>query len=162
MPRIALATYDPGSKPSKDRDLPVLVAALRAAGAEAVAAPWDDAGTDWGSYDLVLIRSTWDYSWRPAEFVAWAERAAKATRLANPVQVVRWNTDKRYVGDLAAAGVPVVPTRYLAPATRPTSRTTTSTSSSRPPARAPASPPATRPTSTRRPYGSWSACTRRG
>lgn len=115
MPRIALATYDPGPKPSKDRDLPVLVEALRAAGADAVGVPWDDAGTDWGAYDLVLIRSTWDYSWRPAEFMAWAERTAKATRLANPVQVVRWNTDKRYLGDLAAAGVPVVPTRYLAP-----------------------------------------------
>ena len=114
MPRIALATYDPGSEPSKDRDLPVLVEALRAAGAEAVAAPWDDEGTDWGGHDLVLIRSTWDYSWRAAEFVAWAERVGKATRLANPVRVVRWNTDKRYLGALAAAGVPVVPTRYLA------------------------------------------------
>ncbi|MEV6503726.1 ATP-grasp domain-containing protein [Streptomyces prunicolor] len=114
MSRIALATYDPGPKPSKDRDLPVLVEALRAAGAEVVAVPWDDAGTDWGAYDLVVIRSTWDYTWRAAEFVAWAERIAKVTRLANPVQVVRWNTDKRYLGDLAAAGVPVVPTRYLA------------------------------------------------
>jgi glutathione synthase/RimK-type ligase-like ATP-grasp enzyme len=114
VPRIALATYDPGADPSRDRDLPVLVAALRAAGAEAVAVPWDDEGTDWGGYDLVLIRSTWDYSWRAAEFVAWAERVGKATRLANPVRVVRWNTDKRYLGDLAAAGVPVVPTRYLA------------------------------------------------
>ncbi|MEV0911982.1 ATP-grasp domain-containing protein [Streptomyces hokutonensis] len=114
MPRIALATYDPGSGPSKDRDLPVLVEALRAAGAEADAVPWDDEGTDWGGHDLVLIRSTWDYSWRAAEFVAWAERVGKATRLANPVRVVRWNTDKRYLGDLAAAGVPVVPTRYLA------------------------------------------------
>ncbi|MGX9890591.1 ATP-grasp domain-containing protein [Streptomyces sp. NPDC002276] len=114
MPRIALATYDPGPHPSKDRDLPVLVEALRAAGAEAVAVPWDDEKTDWGGYDLVLIRSTWDYSWRAAEFVAWAERVGKATRLANPAQVVRWNTDKRYLGVLAAAGVPVVPTRYVA------------------------------------------------
>ncbi|MFJ5307563.1 RimK family alpha-L-glutamate ligase [Streptomyces sp. NPDC088350] len=114
MPRIALATYDPGPVPSKDRDLPVLVEALRAAGAEAVAVPWDDAGTDWGAYDLVVIRSTWDYTWRAAEFVAWAERTGRVTRLANPVQVVRWNTDKRYLGELAAAGVPVVPTRYLA------------------------------------------------
>lgn len=114
MPRIALATYDPGPRPSKDRDLPGLVEALRAAGAEAVAVPWDDPATDWGACDLVVIRSTWDYSWRAAEFVAWAERTDKVTRLANPVQVVRWNTDKRYLGDLAAAGVPVVPTRCLA------------------------------------------------
>ncbi|WP_086731586.1 ATP-grasp domain-containing protein, partial [Streptomyces carpinensis] len=64
-------------------------------------------------------RSTWDYSWRAAEFTAWAERCAKVTRIANPVDVLRWNTDKRYLGDLAAAGVPVVPTRYLAPGQAP-------------------------------------------
>ncbi|MEU6353828.1 hypothetical protein ABZ896_31620 [Streptomyces sp. NPDC047072] len=115
MPRIALATYDPRPGPSKDRDLPVLTEALRAAGAGADAVHWDDVRVDWGGYDLVLIRSTWDYSWRTAEFVAWAEGVAKATRLANPAEVVRWNTDKRYLGELAAAGVPVVPTRYLAP-----------------------------------------------
>ncbi|MFJ9897527.1 RimK family alpha-L-glutamate ligase [Streptomyces sp. NPDC091280] len=114
MPRIALATYDPGAEPSKDRDLPVLVEALRVGGGEVVAVPWDGEGIDWGAFDLVVIRSTWDYSWRAAEFVAWAERVGKVTRLANPVRIVRWNTDKRYLGDLAAAGVPVVPTRYVA------------------------------------------------
>lgn len=115
VPRIALVTYDPHPEPSKDADLPVLVAALREAGAEAEAVFWDDADVDWAGYDLAVIRSTWDYSWRAAEFVAWAERCAKVTRLANPAEVVRWNTDKRYVGELAEAGVPVVPTRYLAP-----------------------------------------------
>ncbi|MGW3118609.1 ATP-grasp domain-containing protein [Streptomyces sp. NPDC001107] len=119
MPRVALATYDPGAQPSKDRDLPVLVQALRDAGAEAVAVPWDDPDTDWSGFDLVVIRSTWDYSWRAEEFVAWAEKCAQVTRLANPAEVVRWNTDKRYLGDLAEAGVPVVPTRYLAPGDAP-------------------------------------------
>ncbi|MFE7972897.1 RimK family alpha-L-glutamate ligase [Streptomyces shenzhenensis] len=114
MRRIALATYDPGTEPNQDRDLPVLLGALTDAGAEAVAVHWDDPGVDWGGFDLVVIRSTWDYSWRAEEFVAWAERAGEATRLANPAAVVRWNTDKRYLGDLAAAGVPVVPTRYVA------------------------------------------------
>lgn len=49
MPRIALVTYDPRPKPSKDRDLPVLLAALRAAGAEAEAVIWDDAAVDWAA-----------------------------------------------------------------------------------------------------------------
>ncbi|GGJ12598.1 ATP-grasp domain-containing protein [Streptomyces brasiliensis] len=115
MPRIALATYDSAAEPNRDRDLPVLERALTGTGAEAVTVAWDDEGVDWAGFDLVLIRSTWDYSWRAEEFVAWAERVAKVTRLANPADVVRWNTDKRYLGDLAAAGVPVVPTRYLAP-----------------------------------------------
>lgn len=115
VPRIALATCRPAPDVSTDPDLPVLVAALREAGADASAEVWDDPGVDWGAYDLVLIRSTWDYSRRTAEFTAWAEACGKVTRLRNPAGVVRWNTDKRYLGELAEAGVPVVPTRYVAP-----------------------------------------------
>ncbi|MFJ5728049.1 ATP-grasp domain-containing protein [Streptomyces paradoxus] len=114
-PRIAVVTYDSRGEEHKDRDLPVLVRALRDAGADAVAVPWDDPDVDWAAFDLSLIRSTWDYSWRAEEFAAWAERCAKATRLANPAGVVQWNADKRYLGRLAEAGVPVVPTRYFAP-----------------------------------------------
>ncbi|GAB2751095.1 ATP-grasp domain-containing protein [Streptomyces bullii] len=115
MPRIALVTYDPGSEPTQDSDLPVLLEALWDAGAEAVAVPWDDPAANWSAFDLAVVRSTWDYSWRAEEFAAWVERCGKLTRLANPPEVVRWNTDKRYLGELAAAGVPTVPTRYMAP-----------------------------------------------
>ncbi|MFH8972505.1 RimK family alpha-L-glutamate ligase [Streptomyces sp. NPDC017890] len=119
MPRIALVTCRPGPQVSVDRDLPVLVGALEEAGARASAEVWDDDGVDWGAFDLAVIRSTWDYSWRAGEFTAWAEKCGAATRLANPAGVVRWNTDKRYLGDLAAAGVPTVPTRYSAPGEAP-------------------------------------------
>nr|WP_233360476.1 hypothetical protein [Streptomyces sp. SID4946] len=95
--------------------MPVLVRALNDAGARADAPYWDDPGIDWSAYDLVVVRSTWDYSWRAAEFTAWLERVARATRIANPAEVIRWNLDKRYLGELAAAGVPTVPTSYLAP-----------------------------------------------
>ncbi|MFF5184934.1 RimK family alpha-L-glutamate ligase [Streptomyces sp. NPDC000345] len=115
MPRIALVTCRPGPEVAVDTDLPGLVAALRDAGADAEAVVWDDPDADWAGYDLAVIRSTWDYSWRAAEFVAWAQRTGAVTRLANPAGVVRWNSDKRYLGELAAAGVPTVPTRYLAP-----------------------------------------------
>ncbi|MFJ3333222.1 RimK family alpha-L-glutamate ligase [Streptomyces sp. NPDC086766] len=115
MPRIALVTCRPGPEVSADPDLPTLVEAFAAAGAQAAAVEWDDPEADWAGFDLALIRSTWDYSWRAAEFLAWAERCGTLTRLANPPEVVRWNTDKRYLGQLAAAGVPTVPTRYLAP-----------------------------------------------
>lgn len=114
-PRIAIATYDPGPDEHKDRDLPVLARAVGEAGANAEVVHWDDPEADWGAYDLVVIRSTWDYSWRAEEFADWVERCGKVTRLANPAHVVRWNADKRYLGQLADAGVPVVPTRYLAP-----------------------------------------------
>ncbi|MEV7191291.1 hypothetical protein AB0N81_05720 [Streptomyces sp. NPDC093510] len=112
-PRIALVTRRP--QPGHDHDLSDLARAVGETGAEAHVVGWDDPDIDWSRFDLVVIRSTWDYSWRAAEYVAWAERCARLTRLANPADVVRWNTDKRYLGELAEAGVPVVPTYYRAP-----------------------------------------------
>jgi glutathione synthase/RimK-type ligase-like ATP-grasp enzyme len=61
----------------------------------------------------VVLRSTWDYWGRRAEFLAWTERIG--ARLLNPPEVVRWNTDKRYLADLQAAGLPIVPTTFLEP-----------------------------------------------
>ncbi|MEU6222949.1 hypothetical protein [Streptomyces sp. NPDC047042] len=119
MVRIAIVTYDPRPGTSKDRDFPVLVRELVAAGADATAAYWDDPEVDWASFDLVVVRSTWDYTWRAEEFAGWLERCGKVTRVANPVGVLRWNMDKRYLGELAAAGVPTVPTSYLAPGEAP-------------------------------------------
>ncbi|GAA2344326.1 hypothetical protein OKJ48_33705 [Streptomyces kunmingensis] len=119
MTRIALVTCRPAPHISVDHDLPLLAAELERAGAEAVIAYWDDPEVDWASYDLAVIRSTWDYSWRRDEFLEWAARCAAVTRLANPVDVLRWNTDKRYLGDLARAGVPTVPTSYVAPGEAP-------------------------------------------
>ncbi|MEU6661139.1 hypothetical protein [Streptomyces sp. NPDC046821] len=103
----------------QDRDLPLLVNALRERGVRAEMVLWDDPSADWAAFDLAVIRSTWDYSWRLAEFVAWADRCSAVTRLANPADVVRWNTDKRYLGELARQGVPTVPTRYFAPGDTP-------------------------------------------
>ncbi|MFD5710835.1 RimK family alpha-L-glutamate ligase [Streptomyces pharetrae] len=117
-PRIALVTCRPGPEVAVDRDLPELERALREAGADARTVAWDDPDADWSAFDLALIRSTWDYSWRAREFLAWAEKCQAVTRLANPADVVRWNADKRYLGELAAAGVPTVPTRYIAPGER--------------------------------------------
>ncbi|MDX2540474.1 ATP-grasp domain-containing protein [Streptomyces sp. WI04-05B] len=119
MVRIAIVTYDPRPGTSKDRDFPLLVRELLAAGADASAVYWDDPDIDWASFDLALVRSTWDYTWRAEEFAGWLERCGKLTRVANPVGVLRWNMDKRYLGELAAAGIPTVPTSYLAPGEAP-------------------------------------------
>jgi hypothetical protein len=108
--RIALATCS--AFPDGDEDFPALVSALAALDAEAVPAVWDGGGVDWGSFDLTVIRSTWDYPLRYAEFLAWTRRVP---RLANPAPLVAWNTTKTYLRDLAGAGVPVVPTRWYEP-----------------------------------------------
>jgi hypothetical protein len=98
-----------------DEDLPPLLAALDEAGLDAAVADWDDPDVDWTGFGLALLRSTWDYAERFAEFLAWAERTAKLTTLLNPPPVIRWNTDKHYLRDLARAGVPTVPTQFVEP-----------------------------------------------
>jgi len=92
-----------------------LAAALERAGATVEHTPWDDARVDWSSFDVALLRSTWDYHLRAGEFFAWLERAAAATRVVHPPDLVRWNADKRYLMDLERAGVPVTPTAIVAP-----------------------------------------------
>lgn len=98
-----------------DEDLPPLEAALHAAGLETRVVDWDDADARWGAFDLALIRSTWDYTDRLREFLAWADSAGTLTKLHNPPRVVRWNTDKHYLAELARASVPVVPSTFIEP-----------------------------------------------
>jgi O-ureido-D-serine cyclo-ligase len=98
-----------------DEDMEPLAVALREAGAEVATPFWDDAAVDWRSYSAAVLRSTWDYVERIDEFLPWAERCAQQTVLLNPPAVVRWNTDKHYLLELAQQGIPVVPTRFVEP-----------------------------------------------
>jgi hypothetical protein len=114
MKRIALVTARQAL--ALDEDMPPLVQALASLGAAGEPVVWDDPAVRWQGYDLAVVRSTWDYAARRDEFVAWAERVGALTRLANPASVLRWNTDKTYLRELAGAGVPVVPTHWIGPA----------------------------------------------
>lgn len=111
--RLALASARAAR--ALDEDLPPLLDAARRRGFDVEVLDWDDAAVDWSAFQTVLLRSTWDYTDRLPEFLAWAERVADRTRLLNPPSVLRWNTDKRYLLDLEAAGVPIIPTRFLSP-----------------------------------------------
>ncbi len=88
-------------------------AALLARGARIERPAWDDPHADWGAFDTVLIRTTWDYMDRVDEFVAWAEHVDAVTRLMNPLPVVRWNTRKTYLRELESHGVRIAPTEWL-------------------------------------------------
>lgn len=110
--RVAYATCEP-RQPMWDDDL-LSADALRARGVEVELAAWDDPGVEWDSFDRVVIRSTWDYGARLEEFLAWIDRVGPG-RLRNPPDLVRWNTDKRYLAELDGAGLPVPPTMLIAP-----------------------------------------------
>lgn len=114
MTRIGLVITDPERFPAAHTMLDVtpLLAALRERGAEARAVDWADEEVDWAGFDLVVLRSPWDYSERPAQFDAWLESAGALTRILNEPALVRWNMDKRYLTALADAGIPGVPTSW--------------------------------------------------
>lgn len=109
MLQVALATA--AQLPDLDEDGAALLERLDAEGVQAAPVVWDS-GADWAAYDLVVVRSTWDYDRRREQFLAWA---ASVPRLANPADVLAWNTDKTYLQALASAGVPVVETTWLVP-----------------------------------------------
>ena len=97
--------------PAGDEDGDALVAALADRGVAARWQVWNDPAASWAD-DLVVVRSTWDYTSDRDGFVAWAR---SMPRLANPAEVIAWNSDKTYLRDLAEAGVPVVSTTFFAP-----------------------------------------------
>lgn len=111
--KIACATC--AELPAGDEDDLLLFDALRTAGHEVALPVWDDEAVDWTAFDRTVIRSTWDYQLRRDEFLAWA---AGVPELVNPLEVVTWNTDKVYLGELREAGLPVVPTIFCPPGTR--------------------------------------------
>lgn len=102
-----------------DDDMPPLLAACARAGLTAEVRAWDDFTVSWARYDAVVVRSPWDYHTRLPEFLRWCERVDRVSTLLNPLPVLRWNTDKHYLADLAAQGVAVVPTRFVEPDAEP-------------------------------------------
>ncbi|MGL5858163.1 MAG: ATP-grasp domain-containing protein [Angustibacter sp.] len=111
--RLAWVTARPAR--GRDDDQPLAVSALRQAGAVVSVIDWDDPRADWASFDRVVLRSTWDYPERLLQFHAWLDSVAAASDLRNPAPMVRWSTDKHYLGELDAAGIPVIATTFVEP-----------------------------------------------
>lgn len=115
---IALVTYR--KLPALNPDDHALRDALHALGAQVRAVCWDDAGIDWAGFDAVVLRSCWDYHLRFGEFRRWLDALESAgVPVWNPPGVVRWNSDKAYLRDLAGDGVVLPGTEWLAPGDAP-------------------------------------------
>lgn len=84
--------------------------ALRRERIEAEEVAWSDRTVVWSRFDRVWISSTWDYHERLEEFRGWLNRTHSVTVVENPPQLIDWNLDKRYLRELAAAELPVIPT----------------------------------------------------
>ena len=109
---VALVTC--AAHPELSADDRLLLPALSAVGYEPVARRWDEPDEPWARHAAVVVRSCWDYHHRAAEFHLWLDRLEETgARVFNPVPILRWNADKRYLRDLAAAGIEVVPTAWV-------------------------------------------------
>src|SRR3954471_13658969 len=111
-PSVALATARAYADLVADDRL--LVHALAHRGVPAIGAVWNDPTVQWSDYDAVVIRSCWDYHLAHDAFLAWiAGLESSGVRILNPPPLVRWNSEKSYLRDLASEGVLTVPTRWV-------------------------------------------------
>ena len=111
--RVALVTCEAFANLYEDDHL--LVRALADIGIASVPAVWSDPSIEWASFDALIMRTPWDYFEHAAEFRAWLDaRIAERALMCNSREILDWNFDKRYLQDLAQAGVAVVPTICIA------------------------------------------------
>jgi len=102
----------------------VLALALQSRGHRVSPAIWSDPAVAWTAFDHIIVRTPWDYFVRVQEFNHWLDalEAAFAPRpvpILNPLDVLRWNQDKRYLRQLAQKGVPIIPTLWVEAADYP-------------------------------------------
>jgi len=88
--------------------------AMQSLGWDVERVSWRRPDVDWRRYGIVVIRSAWDYTQDVQQFLAVLQTIETAgVPLQNPLQLVRWNLHKSYLGALAAEGIAIVPTAWL-------------------------------------------------
>jgi glutathione synthase/RimK-type ligase-like ATP-grasp enzyme len=105
-PTVALATASAFADDIGGEEL--LVDALAERGAVPTWVPWDDPSVDWATFDLVVVRTTWDYPDRLDAFRAWVRHVAVTTVLVNPARLMLDNLHKSYVADMGDLAVPTL------------------------------------------------------
>ncbi len=111
MKKIAFLTCD--SLPGIAPDDVSLVNELTRNGQFLVETPSWRSSTNWTLFDFVIIRSTWDYTSAPVEFLNVLQKISSETTLLNSFEVVNWNYHKGYLKELASKGILIVPTLFF-------------------------------------------------
>lgn len=112
MRKVALVTY--GKQPELLEGDKLLIEPFKKHGFKPLAIPWDKKGVSWEDFDLVILRSAWDYHLKIPEFLNWLEHLeSRKVNLWNPVSIIRWNMNKKYLLELKKVGVPIIPTFIL-------------------------------------------------
>lgn len=112
MSTVAIVTYQ--DEPTITNDDKLVADWLGRSGIHTAGVPWDDPSIDWSRFDLIVLRSCWDYHLRPDEFRSWLQSLGREScRALNPITTVQWNLHKGYLRELELKGVPVLPTVWL-------------------------------------------------
>lgn len=111
MKTVAFVTCS--TKPALAPDDLLAAQQLASSGVHVVAQPWD-ASADWTRFDLVVLRSCWNYHLHPEAFSTWIEQCyQQQVPLCNDATLVKWNMHKSYLHELQMKGVAVPPTAWL-------------------------------------------------
>lgn len=108
--RLALITFS--GLPQGAESERLMVPHLAAAGIETEIVDWRSASTDFSKFDLIVLRSCWDYHLRATEFIGWVQRVAQTTPVLNAVDTVLWNHNKFYLREVEALGLEIAPTLF--------------------------------------------------
>ena len=115
-----IAFVTSAAHPDLTPDDQIAVAQLEKRRARVTGTIWNDPSVDWTDFDAIIVRSTWDYHHRAAEFRSWIDALDSAgAPIWNPPSVLRWNMEKTYLRHLETSGVPIVPTEWLDKGTKP-------------------------------------------
>jgi hypothetical protein len=98
--------------PDPDLDIPYAKQAAQDLNIDLVFTNWNDQSIDWSNFDAGLIRSTWDYVPKRDKFLEFAKKVEQQTKLFNSFDVMNWNTDKKYLQQMAERGLPIIPTKF--------------------------------------------------
>ncbi|QNN40630.1 ATP-grasp domain-containing protein [Pedobacter roseus] len=75
---------------------------------------WNDQNVNWENYSHAILKSPWDYFDLIEDFYAWLDLLeAKKVKLLNPIEVVRWNSNKKYLQEIEAAGLKIIPSAFI-------------------------------------------------
>ncbi|MFD2286520.1 hypothetical protein GJU39_01155 [Pedobacter petrophilus] len=114
---IALVTYhdqgayDSQTVESEDQRLLIF---LQEKGLNIEMVIWNDPKVNWENYQLAILKSPWDYFDLITDFYLWLNHLEeKKIKLLNPIDVVRWNTDKQYLQEIEAAGLAITPCSFI-------------------------------------------------
>lgn len=96
-----------------DRMMYALRAPFAELGMEVIDVDWADETQNWAEFDAAIIGTTWDY-WDYAEqFLETLASIEQVTPLFNSADLVRWNSHKGYLEDLAKKGARLIPTLWI-------------------------------------------------